>query len=182
MGDKTLISLNKEQYMTWNHNHSFKDFERFFVGFDKVTEKMVNIAEQTAKLSTIYPPYNIKKIDENKYTIEMAVAGFAKQDLEIEIAEEKLIIKGNISSGEPSEQDSNGQWTWPTVLYRGLAMRPFTRTFCLADHVEIRNASLMNGILKIALEAIIPEHKKPKKVDIQDEETVADEKINTAEK
>jgi HSP20 family molecular chaperone IbpA len=168
--------------MNWNHNHSFKDFERFFVGFDRVTEKMVNIAEQTAKLSTIYPPYNIKKIDENKYTIEMAVAGFAKQDLEIEIVDEKLIIKGKVSSGELAEQDSKNEWTWPVVLHRGLAMRPFTRTFCLADNVEIHNASLLNGILKIVLEAIIPEHKKPKKVDIQDEEPVADEKINTAEK
>jgi molecular chaperone IbpA len=164
----------------WNHNHSFKDFDRFFVGFDKVAEKMANIADQTAKLATNYPPYNIKKIDENKYIIEMAVAGFGKQDLEIEIADDKLIIKGNVHSGEPAEQDSKGEWTWPVVLHQGLAMRPFTRTFSLADNVEIRGASLLNGILKIALEAIIPEHKKPKKIDIQDEdsstEIVADKK------
>jgi molecular chaperone IbpA len=164
----------------WNHNHSFKDFDRFFVGFDKVAEKMATIADQTAKLATNYPPYNIKKIDENKYVIEMAVAGFGKQDLEIEIADDKLIIKGNVHSGEPAEQDSKGDWTWPVVLHQGLAMRPFTRTFSLADNVEIRGASLLNGILKIALEAIIPEHKKPKKIDIQDEDTsteiVADKK------
>jgi molecular chaperone IbpA len=164
----------------WNHNHSFKDFDRFFVGFDKVAEKMANIADQTAKLATNYPPYNIKKIDENKYVIEMAVAGFGKQDLEIEIADDKLIIKGNVHSGEPAEQDSKGDWTWPVVLHQGLAMRPFTRTFSLADNVEIRGASLLNGILKIALEAIIPEHKKPKKIDIQDDDTsteiVADKK------
>ncbi|CAB4143757.1 IbpA Molecular chaperone (small heat shock protein) [uncultured Caudovirales phage] len=158
----------------WNHNHSFKDFDRFFVGFDKVAEKMANIADQTAKLATNYPPYNIKKIDENKYVIEMAVAGFGKQDLEIEIADDKLIIKGNVQSGEPAEQDSKGEWTWPVVLHQGLAMRPFTRTFSLADNVEIRGASLLNGILKIALEAIIPEHKKAKKIDIQDDAAAAD--------
>lgn len=154
----------------WNHTHSFKDFDRFFVGFDKIAEKMSQVADQTAKLATNYPPFNIKKIDDNKYIIEMAVAGFGKQDLEIEIIDDRLIVKGNVHSGEPAEQDSKGEWTWPHVLYQGLAMRPFTRTFNLADNVEIRGASLMNGILKIALEAIIPEHKKPKKVEINDEE------------
>jgi molecular chaperone IbpA len=153
----------------WNHNHSFKDFDRFFVGFDKVAEKMATIADETAKLATKYPPYNLKKIDENKYIIEMAVAGFAKQDLEIEIADDKLIIKGNVKSGEPAEETSEeGNWTWPLMLHQGLAQRPFTRTFSLADNVEIKGASLLNGILKIVLESIIPEHKKPKKIDIED--------------
>lgn len=154
----------------WNHTHSFKDLDRFFVGFDKVAEKMASVADQAHTLAAKYPPYNLKKIDENKYTIELAVAGFAKQDLEIEIVDDKLIIKGNTHSGEPAEQDSKGEWTWPQMLHQGLAMRPFTRTFTLSDNVEIRGASLLNGILKIVLEAIIPEHKKPKKVEIQDEE------------
>lgn len=144
----------------WNHTHSFKDFDRFFVGFDRVAEKMSNVAEETAKLATKYPPYNIKKIDENKYAIEIAVAGFGKQDLEIELIEDKLVIKGNTAS------DDCGLG----YLYQGLAQRAFTRTFSLADNVEIRGASLLNGILKIALEAIVPESKKPKKVEIQDEE------------
>jgi molecular chaperone IbpA len=157
----------------WNHNHSFKDFDRFFVGFDKVAEKMASVADQAQALAAKYPPYNLKKIDENKYTIELAVAGFAKQDLEIEIVDDKLIIKGNTHAGEPAEQDSKGEWTWPQMLHQGLAMRPFTRTFTLSDNVEIRGASLLNGILKIVLEAIIPEHKKPKKIDINDEEQTA---------
>ena len=154
----------------WNHTHSFKDIDRFFVGFDKVAEKMASVADQAQTLAAKYPPYNLKKIDENKYTIELAVAGFAKQDLEIEIVDDKLIIRGNTHAGEPAEQHSKGEWTWPQMLHQGLAMRPFTRTFTLSDNVEIRGASLLNGILKIVLEAIIPEHKKPKKVDIQDEE------------
>ena len=145
-------------------------FDRFFVGFDPLVKKLSEATEQTLKAAQNYPPYNIKKIDENKYVIEMAVAGFGKQDLEIEIVEDRLIIKGNVQSGEPAERDSNGEWTWPAFLYQGLANRPFTRSFNLADNVEIRGASLLNGILKIALEAIIPEHKKPKKVEIQDAE------------
>lgn len=158
--------------MAWDFNHSFKDFDRFFVGFDPIMKRISEAAEQTVKLAQNYPPYNIKKVDDNKYIIEMAVAGFGKQDLEIEIVDDKLIIKGNTHAGEPAEQDSKGEWTWPQVLYQGLAQRPFTRTFNLADNVEIRGASLLNGILKIALEAIIPEHKKTK-IEIQDEETPA---------
>ena len=151
-----------------NFTHSFKDFDRFFVGFDPLVKKISEAAEQTVKLAQNYPPYNIKKIDENKYTIEMAVAGFGKQDLEVELADSKLIIKGNVKSGEEAEKDSNGEWTWPQFLYQGLAMRPFTRQFNLADNVEIHNAELVNGILKIVLEAIVPEEKKPVKIEVKE--------------
>lgn len=147
------------------------DFDRFYVGFDEVAKKLAAVADQAQDVATKYPPYNLKKIDENKYTIELAVAGFAKQDLEIEIVDDKLIIKGNVQGGQTGQvQDSTGEWTWPQMLHRGLALRPFTRTFTLSDNVEIRGASLLNGILKIALEAIIPEHKKPKKVEINNDE------------
>jgi len=152
----------------FNMIHSFKDMERFLVGYDKVAEKMATIAEQTAKLASNYPPYNVNKIDENKYTIEMAVAGFGKQDLEVELVGDKLIIRGNTTSGEEAEKDSSGEWTWPQVLYSGLAFRPFTRAFSLADNVEVRSTSLYNGILKIVLEAIIPEEKKPRKIEIDE--------------
>jgi molecular chaperone IbpA len=146
---------------------AFKDFDSWFVGFDDIAKKLTAAQEQAAAFTTKYPPYNLKKIDENKYAIELAVAGFAKQDLEIEIVEDKLIIKGNTTSQDPADP---GVMSWPQMLHNGLAMRPFTRTFTLSDNVEIRGASLLNGILKIALEAIIPEHKKPKKVEINTDE------------
>lgn len=145
---------------------------RYFVGYDKVMEHLASVADQTAKLATNYPPYNLKKIDENRYIIEMAVAGFGKQDLEVELADSKLIIKGNVKSGEESEKDSKGDWTWPKVLYQGLAMRPFTRQFNLADNVEIHNAELINGILKIVLEAIVPEEKKSVKIEVKESKNV----------
>ena len=150
-----------------NLPNAFKEFDKFFVGFDPLVKRLSNAAEQTVKLAQNYPPYNIKKIDDNKYTIEMAVAGFSKQDIEIELANSKLIIKGSVHQGEPAEQDSNSEWTWPEILYQGLAMRPFTRQFTLADNVEIKNAELINGILKIVLEAIIPDEKKPVKIEIK---------------
>lgn len=145
-----------------------KEFDKFFVGFDPFLKRVADAAEQVAK-ATNYPPYNIKKIDQNRYVIEMAVAGFAKQDLEVEINDDKLIIKGNVHAGEEAEATSEGDWTWPLIVYQGLAMRPFTRTFSIADNVEIRGATLLNGILKVVLEAIIPEHKKAKKIDISDQ-------------
>jgi len=150
---------------------SAKDFDKFFVGFEPLVKKMAENTEQAVKFASKYPPYNIKKIDENKYTIEMAVAGFGKQDIEVELAGSNLIVKGNVQSGEPAEQDSKGEWTWPSFIYQGLAMRPFTRQFTLADNVEIKNAELLNGILKIVLEAIIPDEKKPVKIEIAEPET-----------
>lgn len=150
--------------MAWDFNHSFKDFDRFFVGFDPIIKKLSDAAEQSVKLAQNYPPYNIKKIDENKYAIELAVAGFGKQDLEVEIVDDKLIIKGN------THHDGEDQTAY---LYQGLAQRAFTRTFNLADNIEIKGAALLNGILKIALEAIIPEHKKPKKIEIDEDEDTA---------
>jgi molecular chaperone IbpA len=151
--------------MDFRHTFLPKELDRFFVGFDPLVKRLAEATEQATKLAQNYPPYNIKKVDENKYVIEIAVAGFGKQDLEIEFADDKLIVKGHTQSGEIM---SEGTMVLPQFIYQGLAMRPFTRTFTLADNVEIAGCSLVNGILKIALEAIIPEHKKPKKIDIQD--------------
>ena len=146
----------------WSNTH----FDRYFIGLDRIAERVAAMAQETQKAVSNYPPYNLKKIDDNKYVIEMAVAGFSKHDIEIEIVDDKLTIKGN--SEADSEFDPAGSEGIHAMIYQGLAMRPFTRTFSLADNVEIRGASLLNGILKIALEAIIPEHKKAKKIDIQD--------------
>jgi molecular chaperone IbpA len=136
----------------------FKDFDKFFVGFDDQLNRMAKFHDDFTKNIPNYPPYNIKKTDENKYVIEMAVAGFAKHEIEIEFAQDKLIVKGNATEDQEAKE-------W---LYQGIAARNFTRTFALNDHVEINGAELMNGMLKIALERIIPESKKPKKIDITD--------------
>jgi molecular chaperone IbpA len=90
--------------------------------------------------------------------IELAVAGFAKQDIEIELADGKMVIKGNVHS----EEDDNN------FLFKGIAARNFTRVFALEDQVEVKDAEMINGMLKVFLERIIPEHKKPKKVEVKD--------------
>jgi molecular chaperone IbpA len=136
----------------------FKDFDKFFVGFDEQHARMAKIHEDLTKNIPNYPPYNIKKTGDTTYVIELAVAGFAKQDIEIELADGKMLIKGNAYNNESEEN----------FLFKGIAARNFTRTFALDDQIEIQDAELMNGMLKVFLERIIPEHKKPKKVEIKD--------------
>jgi molecular chaperone IbpA len=141
-----------------------KDIDKFFVGFDDQFNKLAKLHDEVTKNIPNYPPYNIRKVSDNKYTIELAIAGFAKQDVEVEFVDNKLIVTGKAS--DDSDND--------TFLWKGIANRAFTRTFVLDDQVEIQNAEMLNGMLKIFLERIIPEHKKPKKIEI--DEKPSDEK------
>lgn len=130
----------------------------YSVGFEDTIKRFSDLANTTLKAAN-YPPYDIVKVDDNKYVIEMAVAGFGKQNIEIELADGKLVVSGKLDSDEKSLAN---------VLYKGIANRPFHRSFNLADTVEVEGAELVNGILKIWLENIIPDHKKPRKVEIAD--------------
>ena len=136
----------------------FKDFDKFFVGFDDQINRMTKMHDDLTKNIPNYPPYNIKKTGDNTYVIELAVAGFAKQDIEIELADGKMLIKGNTHS---QEEEKN-------FLFKGIAGRNFIRTFALDDQIEVKDAAMLNGMLKIFLERIIPEHKKPKKIEVKD--------------
>lgn len=137
---------------------AFKDFDKYFVGFDDTYNRIAKMHDDLTKHVPNYPPYNIKKVADNKYVIELAVAGFAKQDVEIVLEDNKLIVKGNASDDGDN------------FLFKGIANRAFTRTFALDDQIEIKDAAMFNGMLKIALERIIPEHKKPRKIQISDAE------------
>ena len=133
-----------------------KDFDKVFVGFDDQFNRIAKMHDDLTKHIPNYPPYNIKKIDENRYLIEIAVAGFSQEEIEIEYAEDKLVIRGNAKESEEA-------YEW---LHKGIATRNFTRTFVLNDQVEVKGAALANGMLQIGLEKIIPDHKKPRKVEI----------------
>ena len=136
--------------------------DKVFVGADKMVKQLANAHDQFAKVVPGYPPYNIVKVDNDRYVIEMAVAGFGKNNLDIEIANNTLTVKGGLTLDQldpPKETE---------YLYKGIADRVFTRKFVLADTVEVKNAELVNGMLKLWLENIIPDEKKPKKVNIND--------------
>lgn len=134
-----------------------KDFDKLFVGFDDQWSRMSKLHDEITKNIPNYPPYNIYKADENKYVIELAVAGFGKQDVEITLDGDKLIVKGE------AKDESQA------FLYKGIATRAFTRNFVVDDQVVVNGAQMINGMLKIFLERIIPEHKKPRQIEISDE-------------
>ena len=122
----------------------FKDFEKLFVGFDDTYNRMAKFHDDVTKNIPNYPPYNIRKVEDNKYVIELAVAGFARQDIDITFEDNKLIV-----SGKTEDDNSN-------FLFKGIANRAFTRTFFLDDTIEINDAAMMNGMLKIALAVGLP--------------------------
>ena len=134
-----------------------KDVDKFFVGYDKVFDRLREFHDQATKNIPNYPPFNIKKTAENEYVIEMAVAGFGKTDLSIEVEGDKLVVKGNAEGNTEESADT---------LYQGLALRPFTRMFTLNDSVEVKNAEMINGLLRITLDRLIPESQR-KQIAIQ---------------
>lgn len=150
------------------------------IGGDRLFESLMETAQAATKAAVTYPPYNVKKIDDNKYVIEMAVAGFSKHDLEITLEDGKLIV-----DGKTSLDTAIGDGVNQTFLFKGISERPFKRIFTLADTIEIKNADLINGMLKIWLENVIPENKKPKKINIGDkapESELVNKKLLTEER
>ena len=131
----------------------FSPLYRSTVGFDR----LFNLLDQATSNETApsYPPYNIERTGENAYRITMAVAGFDESELSLELNQHLLTVKGDkgTENGEGSE-----------TLYRGIAKRAFERRFQLADHVEVRAASLKNGLLHVDLVREIPEAAKPRQI------------------
>lgn len=134
-----------------------KDLDKFFVGFDEQFGRLQKIHDDLTKNIPNYPPYNIRKTGDNTYTIEIAVAGFGQSEIDIEIDGGKLIVRGNASS----DNEVND------YVFKGIATRAFTRSFAIDDQIEVKDAELFNGMLRIALERLIPEDKKPKKVAVK---------------
>jgi len=131
-------------------HHATLGFERLFHDMEKMLDSNVS------KTVSTFPPHNILKLDDNRYIVELAVAGFSKDEIDITVDDGNLVIKG-----EKEEKDTGIQY-----LHKGIGTRSFTKTLRIADTVEVKGAEFKDGILKIGLENIIPEHKKPKKIEI----------------
>ena len=123
------------------------------VGFDSMFDRLFGDVERSENQGG-FPPYNIRKGEENLYTIEMAVAGFSKEDLEAELKEGVLTVRSKTDQEE-------GEY-----LHRGIAKRAFTRSFTISDDVIVKGADLVNGMLTISLERIVPEEKKSRMIEI----------------
>ncbi len=131
-------------------------FYRSTVGFDRLFSLL---DQTTGDTSSGYPPYNIERTGENDYRISVAVSGFSPAEISIVSKENTLSIKGEKSANENGKDGSE-------VLYRGIASRAFERQFQLADYVQVKNASLENGLLHVDLVREIPEAKKPRVIPI----------------
>ena len=127
----------------------------YAVGFDRVFDRLVDYSNNNMA-STGFPPYNIKKVGDYGYEIEMALAGFGKEDIEVEVANGVLTIR--------SVKDNSDE---PEVLHRGISYRKFNRRFTLANDVIVTGARLENGLLLVQLEQVVPEEMKPKLIKIK---------------
>jgi len=128
----------------------------FTVGMDRMFRDLEQFSNSYVASSTGYPPYNIEQVDDGKWVISMAIAGFGEEDIEVSQKERNLTVKGKIKN----KDDDND------FVHRGIANRSFERTFRLGEHVLVKNATLKNGMLAIDLEQEIPEEEKPKVIPI----------------
>ena len=135
----------------------WNELRPFSVGFDELFDHFNNTLEYTVKQQTSYPPYNINKIDDLNFQVEMALAGFSKKDIEVKYADNQLTIK-SVDSDDKVEKET---------LHRGISKRKFSRTFTLAEDMKVNGAELKDGMLLIELEKIVPEEKKPQTIDIK---------------
>lgn len=131
---------------------------RYGIGFDRMFDRIDEILRLNQN-GVNYPPYNMFRLGENNYTIEIAVAGFKQGEVSVRVEENQLTIEGKQPTVEISDDARE-------YIHHGIAGRNFTRVFTLADHVEVVNAKQENGILTIELERQIPEEKKPKQIAI----------------
>ena len=146
----TNLSTLRNALQAFDYNH----MTPYAVGFDRTFDRLFDYVTHQAE-STGYPPYNIEKQGDYNFTIEMALAGFGKKDIEIEFAEGLLTVQ---SVKEKEEKET---------LYKGISQRNFTRKFTLADDIIVNDATLENGMLSIKLERVIPEEKKPRLVTVK---------------
>ena len=130
------------------------------VGFDRLNEMFESLLRDTSESFDSYPPYNIEKIGEDDYRITMAVAGFGQEDLNIVLENGVLTVSGRTKKQEADEKVQ--------ILHRGIAARPFERTFRLADYIKVTDADLRDGLLTVSLQREIPEKKKPRMIPIKE--------------
>jgi len=150
----TNLSTLRNALQAFDYNH----MTPYAVGFDRTFDRLFDYVTHQAE-STGYPPYNIQKTEDYKFEIEMALAGFDKKDIEIEVAEGVLTVK--------SLKDKDTGATDDYTLYKGISQRNFTRKFTLADDIIVKGAELNNGMLTINLERIVPEEKKPQLIEVK---------------
>jgi molecular chaperone IbpA len=140
----------------------FNQLRPITIGFDNIFDHFERVLDgDVMNIPTVnYPPYNIVRTGENTYDIELALAGFSKDDIDVEYENNVLTVKS--IKREETEKEIND-----AILHRGISKRMFTKSFTVADDVEVNGAELKDGLLRVSLERIIPESKKPRTIEIK---------------
>ena len=140
----------------------FNSLRPFSIGFDDMFDQFENmLGNGSLTMQSNYPPYNIKKTAKDKYAIEVALAGFNKKDVEVEFEDNLLTVRTK-QFNKSDDKTANGE-----IIHKGISQRQFARSFTIADDIKVNGAELKDGLLKIACEKIVPEHKKKKLIEIK---------------
>ena len=140
----------------------FNSLRPFSIGFDDMFDQFENmLGDGGLSMQSNYPPYNIRRTGQDKYSIEVALAGFSKNDVEVEFEDNLLTVRTKqVDKSENKNDDGE-------IIHKGISQRHFARSFTIADDVKVNGAQLKDGLLTIACERIIPEHKKRKLIEIK---------------
>jgi molecular chaperone IbpA len=162
MGLATLTLLPKEETMTSKDLSIFNSLRPFSIGFDDMFDQFENmLGNGGLTMQSNYPPYNIRKIEKDNYAIEVALAGFNKNDVEVEFEDNLLTVKTKqVNKSDENHEDSE-------IIHKGISQRQFARSFTIAEDVRVNGAELKDGLLTISCERIVPEYKKKKLIEIK---------------
>ena len=140
----------------------FNSLRPFSIGFDDMFDQFENmLGNGGLSMQSNYPPYNIRRTGQDKYSIEVALAGFSKNDVEVEFEDNLLTVRTKqVDKSENKNDDGE-------IIHKGISQRHFARSFTIVDDVKVNGAQLKDGLLTIACERIIPEHKKRKLIEIK---------------
>ena len=153
---------NKGGKMTSKDLSIFNSLRPFSIGFDDMFDQFENLlGNGSLAMQSNYPPYNIRKTGKDKYSIEVALAGFSRKDVEVEFEDNLLTVRTK-QVNKTEDNIENGE-----ILHKGISQRQFARSFTIADDVKVNGAELKDGLLTIACERIVPEYKKKKLIEIK---------------
>ena len=152
--------------MTNKHLSIFNQLRPVTVGFDNMFDHFERMFDEDSffrsPTMSNFPPYNIVKTGKNTYDVELALAGFSKDDIEVQYEDNMLTVKSKQKDEKSESKDEDGN-----ILHRGISKRWFSKSFTVADDVEVKGAELKDGLLKISMERIIPEGKAPRTIEIK---------------
>ena len=158
----TINLANKGGKMTSKDLSIFNSLRPFSIGFDDMFDQFENLlGNGSLAMQSNYPPYNIRKTGKDKYSIEVALAGFSRKDVEVEFEDNLLTVRTK-QVNKTEDNIENGE-----ILHKGISQRQFARSFTIADDVKVNGAELKDGLLTIACERIVPEYKKKKLIEIK---------------